>query len=179
MAESALPDLELVIAPDKVLSTPCKEVSEITPELKRLAHSMVRSMREHDGIGLAAPQVGESVQLAVVDFHRCTGILESPLIMFNPVIVRADDRKKMPLTEGCLSLPGGSYLTQRHAYCTVRYKQMDGYHRTLAVKGILAVCVQHEIDHLKGKTVADIGTPLTENTENTENDETSAESEKA
>lgn len=150
--------LTLVTAPSEILEKPCEPITKITDEIKQLARRMIKAMYEWNGIGLAAPQVGENIQLCVVDRARTTGEIGPPIIMINPEILHK--KKPVPFEEGCLSIPKEGYKTERFTQITVRYTQMDGRKITVAAKAIFAIVIQHEVDHLNGITVAERGEKL-------------------
>ncbi len=135
--------MELVFYPDKRLKIKCEPVEEITPELKQLARNMYQYMIKCGGIGLAANQVNKTFRLIVVEG-------EKPFYMFNPVIIQGS-RSQYKL-EGCLSFPNETKRCRRHQKIVVRYKNMAGNEVTGHFHGLLARCVQHEIDHLNGIT---------------------------
>ncbi len=138
---------EIVYYPDPVLAKKAKEIEEITPELKELVDDMIVAMYKYDGIGLAAPQVGESIRLVVVDI---TGpkIKEDLRVMLNPVITASEG--KVETQEGCLSVREYRAKVKRAEFVTVEYMDMDGKQQTVEADDLLAICLQHEIDHLNG-----------------------------
>lgn len=136
--------MELVIAPDERLKTPCKAVLTVTEEYKQLARDMYVFMKEHKGIGLAANQVGECINLIVVDKDG------KPLYMFNPRIIRGE--KPACNTEGCLSFPGEEKICRRHQKISVKYDDINGTPAFGVFEGLVARCIQHEVDHLRGVT---------------------------
>ncbi|MFW5734614.1 MAG: peptide deformylase [Oceanidesulfovibrio sp.] len=139
--------LQICTYPDPVLSRTARSVDEITPELVQLAKEMSECMYLNQGIGLAAPQVGESIRLIVVDVsgpEERTGLIT----LFNPVI--ASYSGEVESDEGCLSLPNFNCTVNRAATVTVRGQDIDGNDVTIDAEGLLAICLQHEIDHLEG-----------------------------
>ncbi|HHH12492.1 MAG TPA: peptide deformylase [Candidatus Moranbacteria bacterium] len=117
-----------------------------------LAEEMIRKMRSRDGIGLAAPQIGSPWRLCVLEVlpeHK-----SSPLVCINPVIVKAS-RELVMGEEGCLSLPGVFLPVVRAAKVKVRYRDLTGKSRVVEADGLLAVALQHEIDHLDGVLMTD------------------------
>jgi peptide deformylase len=105
---------------------------------------MWQVMRDNKGIGLAAPQVGEALSIAVIDVGT-----EPPLVMFNPTVISRDGRRVC--TEGCLSLPGESHRVYRAKTIEVQYTDLNGdTFRVRARKNLLAQALEHECDHLRG-----------------------------
>lgn len=133
--------------PHEILAKKASEVDEITDEIRDLAKEMSEIMYENKGIGLAAPQVGESIRLITVDI---TGPeLKSELfVMINPVIESLEGQCESD--EGCLSLPELRTLVKRAEKATVSYMDLEGEQKTIDADEMLAVCLQHEIDHLEG-----------------------------
>lgn len=138
--------------PDEVLGRKAELVQDVDDGLRRLADDMVETMYAAPGIGLAAPQVGVSKRLIVV--HVTLEDEESPLIvLFNPEIVEAED--VIEFEEGCLSLPGFTCTIKRSASVAVKGLDRDGRPVTVHADGLLAVALQHEIDHLDGVLLLD------------------------
>ncbi|MEO6095066.1 MAG: peptide deformylase [Fibrobacteria bacterium] len=137
----------------KVLRKRAQEVANVTPQLAKLAEDMLETMYKSAGIGLAAPQVGQSIRLIVVD---TTGEEEEkkPYYMFNPVVSVAQGA--CTAEEGCLSVPGVWADVERPETITVEYLDRGGKPQTLkGVDGLMARCIQHEIDHLNGVLFVD------------------------
>lgn len=144
---------EIKYYPDPVLERRAEEIDAITPEIRALADDMAETMYENDGIGLAAPQVGESIRLVVMDL---TGPQERAdlRVFVNPVIVdRSED--KVESEEGCLSVLNYRAKVMRSAEVTVKAKDLDGNDVTLEADDLMAICLQHEIDHLEGTLFID------------------------
>ena len=143
--------------PHPILSKRAEEITEITPELKELAKDMAEAMYEQRGIGLAAPQVGECCRLIAVDI---SGPDERTELMFlvNPVIVSREG--EVTDEEGCLSVVQLRAKVSRSEKVVVKARDLDGKDVELPADGILAVCLQHEIDHLDGKLFVDYLSPL-------------------
>jgi peptide deformylase len=139
---SKLAVLKIVTQPDPILRRKAKEVTKITKRLRNLAHDMLETMYEANGAGLAAPQVGVSERLVVIDVGK------GPLVLVNPEIIsRAGQARDM---EGCLSIPGRSeYITRARKAC-VKFVDLRGQTVTLEGEDLLARAFQHEIDHLNG-----------------------------
>ncbi len=143
--------LPIVQFPNEILSTVCAPVESITDEIKTLAADMAQTMYEAPGVGLAAPQVGKSIRMIVVDVSEEKDCL---LTLVNPVITEVSE-ELICGEEGCLSLPGIWEKVERHAEVTVEYSDLQGQKQTVHAHGLLAVCLQHEIDHLDGKVFVD------------------------
>jgi peptide deformylase len=139
--------LPIRIYPDPVLRTKCREVTEFDDRLRKLAADMVETMHAAPGVGLAAPQVGADVRLAVVD----TSVGEDPKeihVIVNPQIVRREGLASE--TEGCLSLPGINDKVDRPTSIMVRAVDLEGKPMEINAEGWLARVFCHEIDHLDG-----------------------------
>lgn len=159
--------LPIVIYGDPVLRVDCPPVTDVTEETRTLAENMVETMYEADGVGLAAPQVGVALQLAVVDvshapelqsYFRVDGqdaVLKEwmPLVFTNPAI--EPGRARAESNEGCLSFPGLRYQIKRPAQITARLTLLDGRVITVETDGLLARALQHETDHLHGRLFID------------------------
>ena len=141
---------------DPVLRAKAEPVTEITPELKQLIDDMFDTMYAEEGVGLAAPQVGISQRIIVVDPHED----ETPrFALVNPVLLEAGketDRGE----EGCLSIPGLKEIVERPFAVTVEGQLPDGTTRRIEATGLLARILQHEIDHLDGIMFIDRISPL-------------------
>jgi peptide deformylase len=150
---------DIVVAPDKRLKTECAPIDEITDDVRDLAAHMLDDMYATEGCGLAAPQVGELVQLVVIDVDY-TKNKRNPYVLINPRIVAADGEER-ETSEGCLSFPGISAQVKRPTHVIVEARNLDGdLMRYEAKDNLLAVCLQHEIDHLHGVTMLDHLKPL-------------------
>lgn len=148
----------ILIHPDPRLKKPCEAVGEITPELLQLADDMLETMYDAPGVGLAAPQVGVLRQVLVMD---CTKAPDTPrpTVMFNPEIIWSSEDLSS-YEEGCLSIPDQYAPVERPAEVRVRWLGRDGEIHEEQFAGLWATCVQHEIDHLKGKLFIDYLGPL-------------------
>ena len=145
--------LEILVAPDPRLKTRARPVAVVDDRIRRLMDDMLETMYAAPGIGLAAPQVGEALRVIVVDVSQKDGD-RAPLRMVNPEIVAAS-ADRMPYEEGCLSLPEHYAEVTRPRQVRVRYLDETGAVRELDAEGLLAVCVQHEMDHLEGTLFVD------------------------
>ena len=138
----------IIILPDQRLRQVCDPIEKIDDSIKTLAADMLETMYDAPGIGLAAPQVGEMKRIVVMDLAK-EGETPEPLVMINPEILKYSEETTVT-EEGCLSIPELYYEVERPAEVTVRYTDLDGKTVELEAKDRLAVCVQHELDHLDG-----------------------------
>jgi len=145
--------LDIIIAPDPRLKLPAKPVGHVTPEIRQLMDDMLETMYAAPGIGLAAPQVGEMLRVIVVDVAK-DAQARQPYRLANPEIVWASE-ERIPHEEGCLSLPDEFADVTRPKEVRVRYRDENDVERELHASGLLAVCVQHEMDHLEGVLFVD------------------------
>lgn len=139
--------LDIILAPDPRLTTCCEPVNTVDRKLKRLMDDMLETMYAAPGIGLAAPQVGILKRLFVVDVGDEDA--RDPRYFINPKIADRSG-KKSTYEEGCLSLPKQFGDVQRAEAVSLRYQDQTGAERTLEADGMLARCIQHEMDHLDG-----------------------------
>ena len=145
--------LPLVIAPDERLNTPSKPVAEVTDETRQLLDDMLETMYANKGIGLAAVQVGVMQRVIVVDVAQVEEE-NDPIKLINPEIIeRSEDLQSYP--EGCLSFPEQYSDVERPAVITLRYLDETGAQKEMQADGLLAVCIQHEIDHTDGIVFVD------------------------
>lgn len=149
--------LSIVYYGDPILRQKAQHIDEITLEIKQLAGDMIETMQIEHGIGLAAPQVGESLALLVVDCSLID-VDGEPRAFVNPRIHAAEDRDVME--EGCLSLPTVRADVARPDRIDVEYTTLDGETRREWVDGMLARVLQHEIDHLEGIFFVDRISPM-------------------
>jgi len=138
--------------PDPILSRACRKVEVVDDGLRRLAADMLETMYAAPGVGLAAPQVGSDLRLVVVD---CSDRDQepAPLVLVNPRIVEAEG--SLVFEEGCLSVP--DYTSEVTRADRVVVQALDGEGRPIRVegRGLMAVCLQHELDHLEGRLFID------------------------
>jgi len=139
--------IPIIKVPDPVLRKVARSVAEITDGTRQLLDDMAATMYDAPGIGLAAPQVNISQRIIVMD----CGKDENPELfkMINPEIISQSDVLSV-LEEGCLSIPDQTADVERPAEVEVRYLDENGKSQSLVATGLLAACVQHEIDHLNG-----------------------------
>jgi len=142
---------------DPLLRKTAESISFFDEELKRLVDEMISIMRGHEGVGLAATQIGKSVKLAVID---TSGGERAPLILINPEITRSSE-ELVEEEEGCLSVPTIRFAVKRHSRVSVKAKDIDGKEYVIEeAEGLLARVLQHEIDHLNGILFIDHVSPL-------------------
>lgn len=149
----------ILIHPDPRLKKLCEPVAEITPDMGKLAEDMLQTMYDAPGIGLAAPQVGVTKRLIVMDCVKAENEAPRPLVLFNPEITWSSEELST-YDEGCLSIPDQYAEVQRPAEVRVRWTGLDGKSQEEQFAGLWATCVQHEIDHLNGKLFIDYLGPL-------------------
>ena len=138
----------ILILPDERLRAIAEPIEKIDDGIKQLAKDMLETMYDAPGIGLAAPQIGELKRIVVMDLAK-EGEKPDPLVMINPEILSYSD-EVITTEEGCLSIPELYYDVDRPAEVTVKYTDLDGKDIELHAKERLAICVQHELDHLDG-----------------------------
>ena len=142
--------LNIKKAGDPVLKETCAEIDFVDGKLRKLLDDMAETMYKSDGVGLAAPQVGVPIRMVVIDVNDEHGLIE----MVNPVIIRREGSEID--NEGCLSVPEIFGNVERAAKVTVEYQNRRGKRQRLTAKGLLARCIQHELDHLEGTLFIDI-----------------------
>ncbi|MFA5840549.1 MAG: peptide deformylase [Candidatus Margulisiibacteriota bacterium] len=138
---------KIVKFPNPILKKKAKAVKRVTAEIVKLIDDMAETMHKAPGIGLAAPQVGESLRVIVVD------IGSGPIALVNPKIIKKSG--KQCLTEGCLSLPGIEAPVERALHIMVTGLDRSGQKVAIEAKQLLATVFQHEIDHLDGLVLID------------------------
>ena len=142
--------LAILEYPDPRLRTKAKSIDVVDDAVRRLADDMLETMYAAKGVGLAATQVDVHKRLIVLDV---SDERNQPLVLINPEILSAEGRA--PAEEGCLSLPGIYDKLQRATHIRVRALGRNGEPFEMAADGLLAVCIQHEMDHLEGKLFVD------------------------
>ncbi len=145
--------LSIITAPDPRLKVKARPVAAVDAKVRRLMDDLLETMYLSIGIGLAAPQVGAAQRVLVVDCAR-EGEKPQPLRIANPEILWRSDQV-MTANEGCLSLPEHYAEVERPAAIRLRYLDHENEIRELEAKGLLATCLQHEIDHLDGLLFVD------------------------
>ena len=153
--------LDIIIAPDPRLKLKCKPVAKVDAKVARLMDDMLETMYAAPGIGLAAPQVGVTQRIIVLDVAR-EDEKPAPLKMANPELVWVSD-EDVTYNEGCLSLPEHYADVARPKAIRVRYLDHQNEIRELKAEGLLATCIQHEMDHLDGVLFVDHITALKRN----------------
>jgi len=147
--------LEVLHFPDQRLRTVAKAVEQITPEIKTITTNMLETMYDENGVGLAATQVNIHLRIAVIDVSENR---DQPMVLINPEITEQSGEEESQ--EGCLSVPETNADIKRNEFVTVQYLDLDGNTQSLEADGLLAVCIQHELDHLKGKLFIDYLSPF-------------------
>lgn len=143
--------LEILEFPDSRLRTKAAEVTEVTDKTRRIIEDMFDTMYDAPGIGLAATQVDVHQQIIVIDVSEDKS---EPLVFINPKITVLDGELEK-MQEGCLSVPGFYEDIERIEHCQIDAIGKDGQPFTMEATGLLAVCIQHEMDHLDGKLFVD------------------------
>ncbi len=146
--------LPIVTYNDPILKKKTEPVSENSEELQTLIDDMFETMYQASGVGLAAPQIGKSIQVFVMDADAITEEMEDeqdagPITLINPEIIK-EDEETVKLEEGCLSIPEVRDEVARPKSITVKYKDRDFNEQTLDASGWVARVIQHEYDHLQG-----------------------------
>ena len=144
---------EIVIEPDPILRKKSQPIENVDDKMRKLMDDMLATMYAAPGIGLAAVQIGVLKRLIVIDVSK-QNEKKSPLFLINPKITF---KSKITSTyeEGCLSLPGYFAEVDRPAECHLEYIDYFGKQKNLKAEGILATCIQHEVDHLNGVLFVD------------------------
>jgi len=150
--------LNILTFPDNRLRNKAKPVDSIDDSIRTLVADMFETMYAAPGIGLAAVQVGVAKQVVTIDISDDNS---QPLCLINAEIIEADGDSVMD--EGCLSVPGVTEAVKRAAHVRVRAQNQHGEHFELEADELLAVCIQHELDHLKGKLFVDYLSSLKRN----------------
>lgn len=151
--------LNILCYPDPRLHTVARPVAAVDERIKALIEDMRETMYEADGIGLAATQVDVHERLVVIDV---SGERNAPLVLINPEITWSSGEKQLN-DEGCLSVPGIYDGVERSSSIRVEATDGEGRRRTIEAEGLLAVCIQHEMDHLLGKVFVEYLSPLKRN----------------
>jgi len=138
----------LIILPDPLLRLASRPVEQVDPSVRKLSADMLETMYDAPGIGLAAIQVGEPLRLLVIDLAK-EDEPRAPQIFINPEIVTSGEDRSV-YEEGCLSIPDYYAEVERPASVRVKFIDGEGKQREIEADGLLATCLQHEIDHLNG-----------------------------
>ena len=145
---------EIRIVGDPVLRTPCAPIKEITPGVRSLVEDLLENVNDEGRAGLAANQIGVSLRAFSWNID---GEID---YIINPVIVELSEDEYQDGDEGCLSVPGIYDGVQRASAVRVQALDEKGHSRIIEADGLLAVCIQHELDHLQGKVFVDYLSPL-------------------
>lgn len=153
--------LDIILAPSPVLYKKTDFIVEIDKVVRKLSQNMFDTMYKFNGVGLAAPQVGKSIKMLVID---CSKTDENffPKTLINPKILEISDILVFK-EEGCLSFPNQFYEVERPDYVKVEYLDIDGKENVETFIGFESICVQHEIDHLNGVLFVDHMSKLRKN----------------
>ena len=151
--------LTILRYPDVRLHTVAKPVGNVDPRLRQLASDMLATMYDAEGVGLAATQVDVHERLVVIDVSESR---DQPLVLINPEIIWASEETRFG-DEGCLSVPGIYDGVERSIAVKVQALDLDGQSQIHDGEGMLAVCMQHEMDHLLGKVFVEYLSPLKRN----------------
>ncbi len=143
----------------EVLRREADEIEQVDDEVRTLIGDMFETMYQAEGVGLAAPQIGISLRVIVVDVHD---EVTQPFALINPRLVEASPELEKG-EEGCLSIPGLTAVVERAAHVVVEGLDRDGQPLRIAGAGLLGRCLQHEIDHLNGVLFVDKVSPLQRN----------------
>lgn len=160
--------MKILTFPDPKLREVSQPVEEFGAEIKKLSEDLLETMYDANGIGLAAPQVGELVRMVVIDtrpkdekgrrykYEEMSDLeasVKQPLILINPEIVKGEG--KTTFDEGCLSIPGYYETVERFNYIEMKAFDVNGKEFIVKTDGLLAICMQHELDHLEGTLFVD------------------------
>ncbi|MET0576631.1 MAG: peptide deformylase [Mesorhizobium sp.] len=138
----------LIILPDPILRQVSKPVERVDDQLRKFAGDMLDTMYDAPGIGLAAIQVGEPLRMLVIDLAK-EGEEPAPHVFINPEVLESSHDRSV-YEEGCLSIPDYYAEVERPASVRVKFLDRDGKAQEIAADGLMATCLQHEIDHLNG-----------------------------
>jgi peptide deformylase len=145
--------LQLRYFPDEILEEPTKKISRFDASVRKLAQDMLDTMYENDGVGLAAPQIGISKRIMVIDVSG-EDDPKKPIVFVNPEIIKKEG--ELVGLEGCLSFPGVYFEVKRANRIVVKYQNVSGKEQKLDVEGnLLCRAIQHEVDHLDGEIFVD------------------------
>ncbi|MBW1807610.1 MAG: peptide deformylase [Deltaproteobacteria bacterium] len=144
---------ELKIYPDPVLREHCRQVENISEQIHSVLDDLAESMYAHKGIGLAAPQIGETIRIVVVDVEQKDGTPKL-IELINPEITESSEAC-CDYEEGCLSFPGEAHMVTRPARVTLKAQDRQGDVIEFQAEGLLATALQHELDHLDGELFID------------------------
>ena len=149
--------LEILEFPDPRLRTVAKPVAQVDDRIRQLVDDMFETMYAAPGVGLAASQVNVHERVVVIDVSEDQS---QPMVFINPEVTVLDKETLRPYDEGCLSIPGFYETVERPEKVRVNALDRDGKPFELEPDGLLAVCIQHELDHLNGKLFVDYISPV-------------------
>ena len=149
--------ISIVQSPNPVLNQTCEPCEVGDKDLKKLAKQMTRAMYKNSGCGLAAPQLGVSKRIIVIDCDEDEE--QNPIVLVNPELVETQGEPEIE-GEGCLSCPGITGPIARAPWARVRYFDLEGEEWEIEGDGLLGRCLQHEIDHLDGVTMFERADPM-------------------
>ena len=138
----------IIIEPDPILRKKCEPLEKVDTNTRKLMDDMLATMYAAPGIGLSAVQIGILKRLVVIDISRDEE-KKNPIFLINPEITNQSKQTSV-YEEGCLSIPGQFAEIERPAECTLKYIDYHGKEKELKADGLLATCIQHEVDHLNG-----------------------------
>lgn len=147
--------LEVLHFPDERLRTVASQVKEVNDEVRKIANDMLETMYQEQGVGLAATQVNIHKRIVVIDVSDQR---DQPIVLINPEITAREGSQMNE--EGCLSVPGSYASVERSEKVTVKALDRDGNEFSLDADELLAICIQHELDHLMGKLFIDYLSPM-------------------
>ncbi len=143
-----MPKRKIIIEPDPILRKKSKNLEKVDDDLRKLMDDMLETMYSAPGIGLGAVQIGILKRLIVIDITK-DDQKKNPIFLINPKIIKKSKNTSI-YEEGCLSLPGHFAEIERPSECQIDYIDYNGKEKNLKASGLLATCIQHEIDHLNG-----------------------------
>ena len=146
-----MPIKKIIIEPDPILRKKSESLETVNNQLRKLMDDMLQTMYKAPGIGLAAVQIGVLKRVIVIDIAK-EDQKKNPLFLVNPSLTYKSKDTSI-YEEGCLSLPGHFAEIERPAECHLDYLDYNGKKKSLKATGLLATCIQHEIDHLEGITI--------------------------
>ena len=139
---------KILTVPDPILRKISKPVKKIDKEIKSLMDDMLETMYDAPGIGLAAVQIGVLKRVIVIDLSKDRE-KKNPIFIINPEII-SKSKELVSYEEGCLSIPNQFAEVERPNICTIKHLDYNGKENEIEAKGLLATCIQHEIDHING-----------------------------
>lgn len=156
--------MKIVKAPNQVLANKTQKVASFDIELKKMVDSMVQTMRQSNGIGLAANQIGKDMSVMIIEMNAEK--IRIPItIVVNPKLISQGSELETEI-EGCLSLPGLEVEVPRSTAVKIKGQNLKGKPITIAAKGMFARIIQHEFDHLNGYLITDRGEKISNETKN-------------